>query len=188
MRISMIVAVSRNGVIGKDGAMPWHLPADLQRFKRITLGKPVVMGRRTHESIGRPLPGRTNIVLTRDRDYRAAGCILAHTIDEALAAARAAACAAREPGRDEVPGEAMVIGGAAVYAAFLPRADRLYLTRVDAEVAGDTRFPELNPAEWVETDREERPADARNPYACSFLVLDRLRQTPGGGPSSERAT
>jgi len=171
MRISLIVAVSRDSVIGKDGAMPWHLPADLRRFKRITLGKPVVMGRRTHESIGGPLSGRTNIVLTRDRRFRAEGCIVAHSLDQALAAARAVT----EVDQGAAPAEVMIIGGAAVYTAFLPRADRIYLTRVDAEVAGDTRFPDLDPGEWMETDREQRPADAQNPYACTFLVLDRIR-------------
>jgi dihydrofolate reductase len=166
MRISLIVAVSRNGVIGRNGTMPWHLPADLRHFKRTTMGKPVVMGRRTHESIGGPLPGRTNIVMTRNRDFRAEGCVVAHSLEEALAAARTAAAAR---------GEVLIIGGGAVYAAFLPRADRIYLTRVAADVPGDTRFPDPDPATWNETGREERPADAQNPYACTFLVLDRRR-------------
>jgi dihydrofolate reductase len=171
MRIALIVAVSRNGVIGRNGAMPWHLPADLRRFKRTTLGKPVVMGRRTHESIGRPLSGRTNIVVTHDSTYLAEGCTVVHSVDAALVAARAAA----ENSAGTGPAEVMIIGGGAMYAAFLPRADRIYLTRVDADVAGDTRFPVLDPAEWREIDREERPADAHNAYACEFLVLDRRR-------------
>ena len=171
MRIALIAAVARNGVIGRDGAMPWHLPADLRHFKQITLGKPVVMGRRTHQSIGRPLPGRANIVITRDRNYRAAGCTVVHSPEEAIAAADAAAASAGGDAADEI----VVIGGGSVYAAFLPRAERIYLTRVDVEVTGDTRFPTLDPAEWHATSRREHPADAHNPYACTFLVLERRR-------------
>jgi len=179
MRIALIAAVARNGVIGRDGVMPWRLPADLRHFKRITLGKPVVMGRRTHQSIGRPLPGRANIVITRDPDYRAEGCTVVHSPEEAIAAARAALAARGEvPG--EIPGEVMVIGGGSIYAVCLPWAERIYLTRVDAEVAGDTRFPALDSADWRETSRAELPADADNPHACVFLVLDRLgRGAPG---------
>ncbi len=171
MRIALIAAVARNDVIGRDGAMPWHLPADLRHFKETTLGKPVVMGRRTHQAIGRPLQGRTNIVITRDRGYRAPGCTVVHSPEEAIAAARAATAPTGGGAADEI----LVIGGGSVYAAFLPLAERIYLTRVDGEFAGDTHFPVLDPAEWRETSRRERPADARNPYACTFLVLDRRK-------------
>ncbi len=165
MTISLIVAVARNGVIGRDGRMPWHLPADLKQFKRTTMGKPVLMGRKTHQSIGRPLPGRTNIVISRDPDFAAEGCTVVSTIPDALEAARAVA-------GDE--GEVMVIGGGAIYAALLPRADRIYLTRIATDAQGDTRFPDLDPDQWREVRREERPADERNPHDAEFLVLERV--------------
>lgn len=167
MRIALIAAVARNGVIGRDGTMPWRLPADLRHFKRVTLGRPVVMGRRTHESIGRPLPGRLNIVLSRDPGYRAEGCLVVASPEEALAAARAAA--------GGEPEEVMIIGGGTVYASFLPRAERIYLTRIEAEIPGDTGFPPLDSAEWCETSRVEQPADADHAYACAFVVLERRR-------------
>jgi dihydrofolate reductase len=160
MRISLVAAADLEGVIGKDRGLPWHLPADLRRFRRITTGKPVLMGRATWESIGRPLPERTNIVLTTRGIQVADGVRLARSIDEALALA--APCE-----------EAMVIGGATVYAQFLPRADRIYLTTVHARLAGDTRFPALEPGGWRETAREDHGADARNPYPYSFRILDR---------------
>ncbi|NIR60917.1 MAG: type 3 dihydrofolate reductase [Gammaproteobacteria bacterium] len=159
-RISLIVAMDRNDVIGRGNALPWHLPADLRHFRRLTLGKPVIMGRRTHESLGRPLPERTNIVISRDPGFRAPGCLVARALPEALDAAGA------------VP-EVMVIGGAEVFEAALPRAARIYLTRVHAEVAGDARFPRLDPAAWREIEREDHPADERNPYPYSFVTLER---------------
>ena len=164
MIISLIVAMDRRGIIGAGGSLPWRLADDLQRFKAITMGKPLIMGRKTHESIARPLPGRRNLVLTRQRDYRAPGCEVCHDPDGALAA-----CA----GRDEV----MVIGGAALYAAFLPRAGRIYLTRVQAEVAGDTRFPPFDESAWRELERRDYPADARNEYPCTVLALERKPAT-----------
>ncbi len=127
--------MARNGVIGRNGDLPWRLPADLKHFKAMTMGKPIVMGRKTWESIGKPLPGRENIVVTRDRGYVAPGGRVSHTLDEALAAAGA------------VP-EIMVIGGAQLYALAMPRATRLYLTRVDADISGDTLFPPLEPGRW----------------------------------------
>ena len=160
MIISLIVAMDRRGVLGVDGALPWRLSDDLKRFRTLTMGKPLVMGRKTHESIGRPLPGRRNVVLTRQRDYKAQGCVVCHDVESALAA-----CAGFE--------EVMVMGGAALYETFLPRAARIYLTRVAAEVEGDVWFPTFDQGAWNEVEREEREADARNEYPCSFLVLER---------------
>lgn len=158
--LSLIVAMSRNRVIGRDNRLPWRLPADLQFFKRTTLGKPIVMGRRTFESIGRPLPERINIIVTTRGDYQAAGCIVTPTLEQALAAAAPAA-------------EIMVIGGASLFAQCLERADRIYLTLVDAVIAGDAYFPELNPAQWRESRRDHHPADDRHSYAFSFILLER---------------
>jgi len=163
MRISLVVAMADNRVIGRDNTLPWHLPADLQHFKRITMGKPILMGRRTWESIGRPLPGRTSIVITRDAAYAAPGCIVAHSVEAALQAA--ADCA----------DEAMVIGGAEFYGQLLPRADTLYLTRIQADFEGDTFFPELDESEWREVERSDCEPDDRNPYRYSFIRLDRIR-------------
>ena len=161
-RITLVVAMDEYGVIGRGGGLPWRLPNDLKFFKRITMGKPILMGRRTHESIGRPLPGRENLVLTRDRSYAAEGCRVVHDLEEALAAAEGA-------------GELMVIGGAEVYARCLPRAERIWLTRVHGRVTGDTHMPPLDPAEWRETWRERHPADEKNPYPHSFVLLERRR-------------
>lgn len=162
--ITLVVAVSDNGVIGRDGGLPWHLPEDLRRFKAATLGKPVVMGRRTFDSIGRALPGRHNIVLTRVAGFRAAdpGVTVAHDLDAALRAA------------GDVP-EVMIIGGAEIYALSLPRAGRILLTRVHARIEGDTGFPELDPAQWQVVAREHFPADARHPHAMTFEELQRPR-------------
>ena len=141
--LALIAARARNGVIGLDNRMPWYLPEDLAYFKRVTLGKPVVMGRKTFESIGRPLPGRLNIVVTRNPDWQAAGVQVAHSLDAALALAAEA-----------VPEEIMLIGGAELYRQALPQADVLYLTEIDAEFAGDAFFPEVDLARW-RIDREE---------------------------------
>ncbi|HET7651265.1 MAG TPA: dihydrofolate reductase [Gammaproteobacteria bacterium] len=161
--LSLIVAAGENNEIGKDGAMPWHLPADLRHFKAVTLGKPVIMGRHTWESIGKPLPQRRNIVVTRDKTWFAQGCEVAHSVPEALV------MAAGEP-------EIMLIGGGQLYREALPRAQRIYLTRVHGTFDADTFFPPLDMNQWQETVRETHPADAANPYACSFLVLE--RRTP----------
>ena len=158
--ITLIVAAAA-GVIGRDNAMPWHLPADLAHFKLHTWGKPIVMGRKTYEAIGKPLPGRRNIVVTRDPGWRAAGVTVAHSLDEALAAC------------GDAP-EVMVIGGAQLYAAALPRASRVHLTEIHAAIEGDTYFPALPPAEWREVARLEHPADARNAHAMSFITLERV--------------
>lgn len=162
MKISLIVAMGENRVIGVDNRMPWHLSADLKRFRKITMGKPLVMGRRTHESIGRPLPGRKNIVLTSNREYAAPGCVVVHTLAEALSEADA----------DEI----MVIGGSSLYEELLPKADRLYLTLIRRDFAGDTFFPELEWKEWSEIERLDVKDDPDSGLSYSFLVLE--RKTP----------
>ncbi len=139
--VSLVAALARNRVIGAGNRLPWHLPEDLKRFKRLTMGAPVIMGRKTHESIGRPLPGRRNIVVTRQPDASWPGCEVVHSLADAIALA------------GDAP-EAFVIGGAELYAAALPRADRLHLTLIDADYAGDALFPAFDPADWRETARE----------------------------------
>ncbi len=163
MIISQIVAVGRRSEIGKDGKMPWHLPADLKHFKAKTLGKPVLMGRKTLQAIGRPLPERRNLVLTRDAGFHAEGCETVTSLEQAIALAGAAP-------------ELMVIGGGEVYRLAWEQTDRVYLTRIQADVEGaDTYFPEMDDGRWREISREDHRADAKNPYDYSFLVLDRVR-------------
>jgi dihydrofolate reductase len=164
MRVSLVVAMARNRVIGRDGTLPWRLPADLARFKAVTMGKSIVMGRRTHASIGRALPGRRNLVLSTAPDFHAAGC----EIYPGLAAALATVA---------IDEEVMIVGGAALYAEALPLASRIYLTEIEADIAGDVHFPHYDRGEWHEVEVEAHPADARNPYACTFRLLERL--TPG---------
>ncbi len=163
--ISFVVARADNGVIGRDNALPWHLPADLKHFKRLTVGKPVVMGRKTFESIGKPLPGRHNIVLTRDAGWRAEGVTVVANLAEAVAAAGLDPKTRAE--------EVMIIGGAAVYAEALPIATRVYLTEVHAAPEGDTSLPPFDPARWRETAREDHPAEEGRP-AYSFVTLERV--------------
>ena len=166
--LSLICAVARNGVIGSKGTLPWHLPADLVHFKRTTWGKPVVMGRRTYESLGRALPGRRNVVLTRRVSFRAPpDCEIAPDLDAARAL-----CEGEE--RDEW----LVIGGAMLYAEALPRACRMYLTRVLAEVEGDARFPEFDPDEWREVACIDHPRDARHAHAFRIATLERRGEPP----------
>lgn len=163
MIVSLIVAVGIRNEIGKDGLMPWHLPADLKHFKANTLGKPVLMGRKTLAAIGRPLPERRNLVLTRDAAFKAPGCETVTSLEAAIGLAAPAV-------------ELMVIGGGEVYRLAWPRADRIYLTRIQADVdAADTFFPAVDPKGWKETSREDHRADAKNPYDYSFLTYDRLR-------------
>ena len=164
MIVSFVVARADNGVIGRDNALPWRLPADLAHFKRLTVGKPVVMGRRTFESIGKPLPGRHNIVLTRDPAWSAAGVSVVPNLAEAIAAA------GLDP-RARVD-ELMIIGGAAVYAEALPLARRIHLTEVHAAPEGDTLLPRFDPGIWVETMRADHAANDDAP-AHSFVTLDR---------------
>jgi dihydrofolate reductase len=158
--ITLIVAVADSGVIGRDNGLPWHLPEDLKRFKRLTLGKPVVMGRRTFESIGKPLPGRLNIVVTRDTNYQRDGVVVVH---DAAAALRAAANAP----------EVMIIGGAELFRLFLPQAGRVHLTRVHAAVAGDVYWEPLDPGQWARVASETYPADDRHAHAMSFEVWEK---------------
>lgn len=159
--LSLVVAVADNAVIGRGGGLPWHLPADLRHFKVLTMGKPMLMGRRTWESLPGLLPGRTHIVLSRTPGYQAPGCTVVGSLEQALQAA------------GDAP-ELMVIGGAALFAETLPRARRLYLTRIHATIEGDTFFPPYDPSQWRETAREHREADERNPYACTFITLERV--------------
>ncbi len=160
MKLSLIAAVSRNNVIGKDNKMPWHLPADLQFFKTITLGKPIIMGRKTWESLGRILPGRRHIVVTRNKDYTAEGVEIVLSADAALKQASNV-------------DEAVIIGGAHLYEEMLPLTDRLYLTEIDAELEGDTFFPEWNKKEWKVVSREAHPADEKNSFPYRFVVYER---------------
>ena len=160
MQVSLIVAMARNRVIGRDQHLPWHLPQDLRHFRATTLGKPILMGRRTFESLGRPLPGRTNLVLTRDLAWSAPGALVLHSITEALEAAA---------GRAEL----VVIGGAEVYRQTLPLAQRIYLTRVQSDIAGDTYFPELDARRWRVSSSAAQPADAQHVYALTFETLER---------------
>ena len=160
--ISLIVAASTNNVIGVQGQLPWRLSADLKRFKLLTMGKPIVMGRLTHESIGRPLPGRQNIVITRRNGYEAPGCDIARSTDAAISLAGDA-------------GEVIVIGGGEIYRQFLPRADRIYLTRVSVDIEGDAHFPPLLDGEWLESTSDAHAADEANEYDATFSVLERIR-------------
>jgi dihydrofolate reductase len=157
--LSLVAAVAENGVIGHAGRLPWHLPADLKHFRETTLGKPMLMGRRTFDSIGKALPGRRSLVLTRDPDFSAPGVEVVRSLEEALAAARDA---------DEIA----VIGGADLYRLTLPHAGRVYLTRVHAAVPGDTRFPEWDSSGWRCVSRTTHPADEKNQYAMTFFTLE----------------
>lgn len=166
-KIAMIVAMDENGVIGRDGALPWRLSSDLKLFKRLTMGKPLIMGRRTFQSIGRPLEGRDNIVISRNRSFAPDNVDVAPSPEAALWLARGFA---RARGTDEI----MVIGGADIFAAFLPLTSRIYLTRVHAKLAGDTYFPALPPEEWRATLSEHYGAGARDEYDFTFEILDRV--------------
>lgn len=162
MKLSIIVAVAENGVIGRDTALPWHLSADLKRFKRLTMGHHLLLGRKTFESIGRLLPGRTMVVISRGRPDLPAGIIRAGSLAHAVEIATA---------RGET--EAFVAGGAEIYQLALPKADRLYMTRVHGSFEGDVTFPEFQETDWILVSREDHQADAVNPTAYSFLVFDR---------------
>lgn len=164
--LAIIVAVAENRVIGRDNALPWHLPEDLRHFKRVTMGKPIVMGRRTFESIGKPLPGRTNIVVTRNLAFQAPGAEVVSSVAEAITLARHTA------GRDGVA-EAVVIGGAEIYAAVLPQADRLYVTEVHARVEGDAKLPSIDWTQWREVSREYHAAESGQRHAFSIVCYER---------------
>lgn len=162
-RISIIVAMAKNGVIGVDNKLPWHLSADLKRFRALTMGHHIIMGRKTYESIGKPLPGRTSVVITANPAYRVEGVLIAGCLDDALAFGAA-------------DSEAFVIGGAQIYRQALPLADRIYLTEIEQEFEGDTRFPALPPGEWRESERL-RGKDAATGLSYSFLTLERATRT-----------
>ena len=162
-RVCLIAAMAENRAIGLDNALPWRLPADLKHFRKMTTGHHVIMGRRNYESIGKPLPDRTNIVVTRNPNYRASGCLVVHSVEAALAA---------------VPNdlEIFVIGGAEIYRQTLDRAECLYLTLVHAHIQGDTYFPEFDLNRWNEVDRQRHEADEKNPHAYTFLTYRRQPQ------------
>jgi dihydrofolate reductase len=164
MRVSLIAAVAENGVIGRDGGLPWHLSDDLRRFKQLTMGHTIVMGRRTWESIGRPLPGRKTVVVTRQTAY-----LVDQPSVEVVPGLPAATAFAASAGDDEV----FVIGGAELYREAVGAADRMYITRVHATVDGDTYFPDINWADWRLVDSEEHGANEENDFACSFQVFER---------------
>ncbi len=159
-RLTLIAAVARNGVIGRAGAIPWRIPGDLPRFKRITLGHPVIMGRRTWESLGKPLPGRRNVVISRTPGLRLQGAEVFASLDAALAACADAS-------------EVFVIGGTEAYREALPRAQRLLLTEIDADIDGDAYFPPFDRSEWRETARETRPANKDNPLPFAYVDYER---------------
>lgn len=165
MRVSIIVAMSKNRVIGLHGDLPWRLSADLRRFKQLTMGHPIIMGRKTYDSIGRALPGRTSIVITRQTGFHPPDVIAVPGWDEALQAA----------GDVE---EAFVIGGGEVYSQALPLANRIYLTAVETELEGDTFFPKWDDSQWQLVQEMHHPADAKNAFSMRFLVLDRVRDFP----------
>ncbi len=162
MKLSMIAAMGQDRVIGHNNKMPWHLPADLQFFKKTTLGSPVIMGRKTYDSIGRPLPGRLNIILTRNKSLNIEGCTVVNTLENALIAAEGSA-------------EVFITGGAHLYDTFLDVCDRLYLTLIDEKFDGDTFFPDYTQYQWKEIERIDNQADDKNPYPYTFLTLERLR-------------
>jgi dihydrofolate reductase len=164
MPLSLIAAVSENGVIGKGGKLPWDLPADLQRFRELTKDHPVIMGRKTYESIGKPLPHRSNIVITR-QEVNIPGCTVVHSFKEAIQASEASEA-----------NEAFIIGGAEIYRAALPFAHRIYLTRVHVNVEGDAFFPEVDFSQWREVSRERHEADAEHAYPFTFLVYEREKR------------
>lgn len=162
MRIAMIAAMANNRVIGKDNQMPWHLPADLHFFKQSTLGKPVIMGRKTYESIGRTLPGRQNIIVTRNVDFEVDGATVVHSVERALEVADACE-------------EIIIIGGSHLYEQMLDRVDRLYLTFIEADLEGDVFFPDFTQLSWREISHEHKQADEKNPYNMRFMCMERVR-------------
>jgi dihydrofolate reductase len=162
--ISIIVAIDERGAIGKSGGLPWRLSSDLKRFRELTMGHHVILGRKTFETIGKPLPGREIIVVTRQEDYKVEGCALAHSVDKAIGLARA-----------EGEGEVFIGGGAEVYAQAMSRADRMYLTVVHAVVEADTFFPEWDQRNWVEQESFHHPADEKNQYPHTFKLLNRKK-------------
>jgi len=160
--ISIIAAVGNNWVVGIKNKLPWNLPADMDHFRQLTMGKPVIMGQKTFESIGKPLPERTNIILTLDKNFISPDCLITHSIEEALEAAK---------NFDEV----MICGGVSIYRQFLPLADKIYLTLIEGDFEGDAYFPEFNWRDWKELERIENTPDNNNPYKYTFLTLERKK-------------
>ena len=169
MKLALIVAAAANNVIGCENRLPWHLPEDLKYFKATTMGKPIIMGRKTYDSIGRALPGRTNIVISRQQDWQAEGVLVAHDLDQAIELAEGVVTSA-----DEGIDEAVVIGGAEIYRASIKRAQKIYLTRIKKNFPGDAYFPELSPQEWLKVSAIEGDAQSSEPH--SFWVLERIGQ------------
>jgi len=159
--IAIVVAVAENNVIGKDNQLIWHLPADLRFFKNLTMGHPIVMGRKTYESIGKPLPGRTTVIITRQHDLEAPGCIVVNSIDEAIAQAQT------------IDQDVYIIGGAEIYKQALSKVDTIYLTRVHHTFEGDTFFPEIVESQWEVVSEEKHEPDEKNKYSYSFVTLKR---------------
>lgn len=164
LRLSILVAMARNRVIGQDNKLPWHLPADLKHFKSLTMGKTIVMGRKTYESIGRPLPGRTNIIITQQRNFEVPGATVVHSIEDALLACKQVNAA---------NGECFIIGGEGLYRQTIAMCQRMYVTEIQRDFEGDTIFPEYDPGEWEETQREKYFADSDNNMEYHFVILDR---------------
>ncbi|MEH7236478.1 dihydrofolate reductase [Bacillus sp. JJ1562] len=162
--ISLLLAMDKKQLIGKDNDLPWRLPADLAYFKRVTMGHPIIMGRKTYDSIGRPLPGRENIIVTRDTSYKAEGCKVIHSIDEIVKM------------NDETDQELFVIGGAEIFKEILPYSDRLYITEIEEVFEGDTYFPEFDKAEWKVISKEKGIKDEKNPYEYTFFVYEKNPQ------------
>ncbi len=168
MKTALVVAVAKSGVIGAGGDLAWRISDDLKWFKKITTGKPIIMGRKTFESIGRALPGRDNIVVTRSLDFAPPGVFVTRSIAAAITLARGCAHA-------RGAGEICVIGGGEIYAQTLPQAERIYLTRVNADIEGDTYFPDLDPGDWSERRESAAEKNERNEFACEFFILERDR-------------
>ena len=160
--ISLIFAMGRNNALGCNNKMPWYLPADFAYFKKVTMGQPIIMGRKTFQSIGKPLPGRTNIVITRSADFSHEGCIVVDSIDKA-----------KDLVEDK---EAFIIGGAEIYMAFLPMADKLFITEIDNDFEADTFFPEIDYSKWMLASSEPGVKDEKNPYDYKFLVYERMKK------------
>jgi dihydrofolate reductase len=172
MKLSIIVAMSKNRIIGRGGQLPWRLPADLRRFKQLTMGHPLIMGRKTFDSIGKPLPGRTSIVVTRQADFHVPGVLTATNFPEAIRLA------------EERSDEAFVIGGGEIYSHALPLAHRLYVTAVEADLDGDTLFPDWDARQWQIVEDTTHPADTQNSFAMHFQVFDRIRNDDESGATA----
>ncbi len=162
MNISIIVALSENNVIGVNKSLPWHLSADLKRVKALTMGHHLIMGRKTFESIGKPLPGRTNVIVTRNKSFKPDGCMVVSSLNEALE-------------KSEGDSEVFIFGGGEIFREALPIVNKIYMTRIHEHVDGDTRFPELNPSEWKETSHQDFEADEKNNFRYSFINLERIK-------------